>query len=276
MIARYISQSWEAYKKHFWQIIGALILISFITIGILVATGLPLLGKFIQYAAQNSAGGSVPFSLLAANFILDSGAQQFISLFMAGIVFSVIIGTVLEAGLVSMYADALRGKPEIGTILSVARKKFWTIIGANAIVGLVILALFAALIVPWLFLVLSAGASSVYATLWFYAGLIIFTLAALFFSLVNQAVVIGDLRAVDSVRKSFSIVRQNYLQFLVLSLVLSLIASAISLIPAIGALISFFLMAPIAGLSYTAFYIEKAGFRKRAARKAGKRIRKKR
>jgi hypothetical protein len=260
MVTEYISQSLDAYKKNFWQIVGGLILILFISIGIIIVSGLPLLASFIQYYS----GISSPTAATFANFILGSGAQT--AVFVAGIIAASLASFALNAGYVKMLADALKGKAEINTIFSVARKKFWTIIGANIIAGLIVLALALVLLAPPVISVASAlsAVSNGSATLavlgslsWFFAGLIIFVLAVLPFTLVEQAVVIGNYNAVDSVKKSFSVVKENYLQLLLLIIILVVISFIVSLVPAVGDLIGIFVVTPLTLLSYTVFYLAK-------------------
>lgn len=259
MATEYISQAWEAYKKNFWQIVGGLILIMLITLGIIITSGIPLLVSFIQYYS----GISSPTAVTFASFVLESGVQ--IAIFVIGVIAASLIAAALNAGYVRMLADSLKGKAEISAIFATAKKKFWTLIGANVLVSLIRLALLLVLLAPPVLVIISASEAPVVsaalaiigALIWLLAGFIIFVLAVLPFTLVGQAVVLGNYNAVDSIRKSFSVVKQNYLQFLALVVVLAVISVVVSFVPILGDLINIFVVSPLALLSYTVFYIAK-------------------
>ncbi|MFZ3077414.1 MAG: hypothetical protein WA139_03105 [Candidatus Aenigmatarchaeota archaeon] len=268
MVMEYISQAWDAYKRNFWQIIGGLLLVMLITFGIIIIGALPLLASFIQYYG----GVSSPTTAAFANFISDSAAQ--IAIFIAGILAAFMAAVALNAGYVKMLADSLKGKAEISTIFETAKEKFWTILGANILTLLIVSALALVLLVPPFLIMASSSietsdVSGIFAVLgallWFFAGLIIFILAVLPFTLVEQAVVIGNHGVVDSVKKSFSVVKGNYLQFLALVVILGVVSGVVSLVPLMGDLINLFVVTPIMLLSYTIFYLAKTG--KTGARK---------
>ncbi len=265
MIEEYLSKSWDAYKKNFWQVIGGLLLISLIMFGVIVASALPLVASFIGYSSIYSNIQTAFFQ-----FVMDRGTLLSAILFVAGIIVALLISTVLEAGLVRMFADALKGKAEIRTMFSVARKKFWTILGANVLAGIIKLALLLVLVVPSVIAYSLEGISAVAYVAWLYGGLIVYMLAVLPFSLVNQFVAVGDSKAVESVKKSFHLVKGNYLQFLGLVVVLILISVAVSIVPFLGSMINFFMVVPLTGMAYTAFYLAKAKVVKKTAKGSGK------
>lgn len=254
MVTKYISQAWNAYKKNFWQLAGALILLVLIPIGIILLTALPLFWNIMQFFT--SAGLQTIPKLGLIEFLLDSSTQPFVGLFIVGVIFALIASIVLNAGFVRICADALKGRAKIGTMFSIARKKFWTILGANILAGIIKLIFLLVFLVPPL-LELFYKAFGVATLIWFFAGLMAFILLAIFFSLVDQAVVIGNFRAIDSVKKSFLVVKENYLQFLVLVALLSIITFLISSIPIAGLILTLFFVTPITLLSYTAFYLHK-------------------
>lgn len=280
MAVECLSKGWGAYRRNFWQIIGGLLIVALVMFGIIIITGIPVFIKIISLFAASSNAPSL------MQILSDGGVQSLLALFAAGVVAAIIAGTALEAGLVKMYAGALKGKAEIGTIFAVAREKFWTIIGANVLAGIIRIALFLVLVFPPLMAILISAFNAAsfqysYASppvfvpvigtmLWFYGSLIIYMLLALPFTLVNQAVVVGNHRAVDSIKKSFSAVKRNYLQFLGLTVLVALISALVSLVPVLGSLANFFVVVPVAGLAYTAFYIAKAQNSGRAGSAQGK------
>jgi len=255
MAVEYITQAWNAYRKNFWQILGGMLIVAMAVIGIIIAAGLPAFIKLASYFAAAPAGG---LGGGLTQFLFDGGVQSLFALLVAGAAVAIIVGTALEAGLVKMFADALKGKAEISAIFAVAREKFWTILGANALAGLIKLALLAVLVFPPIIGHSLGGITLMTYVVWLYSGIIIYMFLALPFSLVNQSIVVGNCRAVDSVKKSFSIVKENYLQFLALAVLMSIIALLVSLVPVFGSFASFFAITPIAGLAYTAFYLAKA------------------
>lgn len=283
MVVEYLSKSWDAYRRNFWQIIGGLLIITLVMFGIIIVSALPLIAKLIGYLSASSSVQSALFQ-----FLMDGGVQFSAALLVTGVIIALIISTVLEAGLIKMFADALKGKAEIRTIFSTAREKFWTIIGANVLAALIRIVFFMVLLLPPLVMIMVSSFRAVSnplyvpgigTMLWFYGGLIAYMLVVLPFTLVNQAVVVGNHRAVESVKKSFSVVKENYLQFLGLVVFVFLIAVLVSLVPVLGSLANFFVVTPIAGLAYTAFYLAKAQNSGRmgiAKRKTARRRKKKR
>ncbi|MFZ3077415.1 MAG: hypothetical protein WA139_03110 [Candidatus Aenigmatarchaeota archaeon] len=269
MVTRYLSESWDAYKRNFWQIVGGLLIITLVMSGIIIVSALPIVAKLIGYLSASSNVQSALFQ-----FLMDGGVQFSAALLVAGVIVALIISTALEAGFVRMLADALKGKAEIGVMISTAREKFWTIIGANVLAGVARFALFLVFIFPPFMAIMYESvynlsnylyAPDIGTMLWFYGGLVIYMLLVLPFTLVNQAVVVGNHNAVDSVKKSFSVVKANYLQFLGLTVLVSLIAMLVAIVPVLGSLANFFVVTPVAALAYTAFYLAKARESGRAA-----------
>ncbi len=275
MIEEYLSKAWDAYKRNFWEIIAATLIVLLIVGGIVVLSIIPLIGSILLAAA-----GSESARLALANNIMSS-----FSIFFIGMIIAVIAGIALGAGLVRVYADALKGKAQIGALFSTAREKFWSILGANVLKGLILLPLFAVLLLPPLLISFSSmipmAVSSPFGTsfsnmgmgimLWLLLGFIAFFLIALLFTFADWAVVLGNLGAVESVKKSYAVVKENYLELLALAAILAVISFVVSFVPVVGGLINFFVVSPITLLAYTAFYMEKTRAAK-AGKKAGKKI----
>lgn len=267
MVTEYISEAWNAYRKNFWQIIGALALFFVIIFALILASVIPLVAAFAPMLNVMDANVTVQSVSGARSGAVLPAINPFM-LVGIGILFFAVVLVIwaLAAGLVRVFADALKGKARLEVMFSTARKKFWTVTAANIIVMLLLIPLYILAFV--LAGELAAPLfSSLYglvpATTVFFEYLILFmvpiTLVTILFSLTNQAIVIDDCGAVDSVRKSFSVVKQNYLQFLGLVLVLIVITIMVSIVPILGSLINFAVMTPLTALSYTAFYINKSG-----------------
>ncbi len=284
MIEEYLSKSWDAYKRNFWEIIAATLIVLLIVGGIMVLAAIPLFGTIFLAAASAASSESADFNL-AANIIPS------FSIFFIGMIIAAIAGTALGAGLVRVYADALKGKAQIGALFSTAREKFWSILGANILKGLILLPLAAVLVLLPLFMFFAASFSSTVSSsmmgspydnvfqpfaagigimLWLLLGFIAFFLIALLFTLVDWAVVLGGLGAAESVKKSYAVVKENYLELLALSAILAVISFVVSFVPVVGGLINFFVVSPITLLAYTAFYMEKTRMAKEPAAKKRK------
>lgn len=271
MVMKYISESWKAYKKNFWQLIGAMAIYLAIIFVLSLVLLVPLFMAFIPSASidpkitvKSVSGSQVSGGLYTSlNPYMIAAAGAVILVMMLAMV-------ALRAGFVRVCADALRGKANLGTMFSVARKKFWTIIAANLLVLLLLLPLY---LLALLMALLVSGAAPLAFLACFIILLIPIALIAMLFSLVDQAVVVGDLGAAEAVRKSVFIIKANYLQFLGLAVIVALISMMVSFAPIIGFLVSIFLVAPMADLSYTAFYLNKTAGKRKAGKTGRKRKR---
>lgn len=260
MATEFVSQAWNAYKKNFWQLIGAMALYIAIIFVLALVLLVPLFMAFIpstsiesQITIESMSGSQTKSGLYPAlNPYMIAAAGAVIIVMMLAMI-------ALRAGFVRVCADALRGKANLGTMFSVARKKFRTIIAANLLVLLLLLPLY---LLALLMALLVSGAAPLAFFTYFIILLIPIALIAILFSLVDQSVVVGDCRAVEAVKKSLSIIKANYLQFLGLIIIIAAISMLVSFVPIIGSLISIFLVAPIADLSYTAFYLHKTAGKK--------------
>jgi hypothetical protein len=255
MVFGYIDKAWIAYKKNFWQIIIAIILQFLITAVPIIIGLLPWI--FI-----------LPFSKITdlKTLILSNlGILSFsIVMFIAGCLVSVL----LNGGFIRMLYEALRGKTKFETMLVTAKERFWTILGANLIVLLVLLSIiFAFLLVPIAVLTgfsvtsLSQSILLPYLIVIFsiiVLGVIVSVLFSIFFVFVNQAVVINNLNAVQSVKKSFDVSKKNYISILALFLIFFFFnAGLTNILSLLGSVLIWFLTAPLLLLSYTAFYVDK-------------------
>lgn len=264
MVTEFIENAWKAYRNNFWQIIGAIIILGVIVFGIIFISLLPLLG-FI------SSGITTEISSQAISvFILQNLSSLILYglVSLIGIIVAFIISIELSAGLIGVYRDALKGKADLKTMFSVAKEKFWTILGANLLAGLLVTGIFVLTLLPGILLVNISSLSIVL----FILGLITAILLSLLFSLVNQAIVVDNEKAVNSIKKSYFVVRKNYLELLGLIIILVVISFVLSLIPLIGKVINWLLVTPVFGLAITSFYITKT----KKVKKKAKRIKKKR
>ncbi|MCK4555390.1 MAG: hypothetical protein KAT83_02180 [Candidatus Aenigmarchaeota archaeon] len=247
-LTEHIKNAWNAYKKNFWTIIGAHLIAAAIILGmmLLVAGGLALSAMPFVDAEGNISEEYAP-QIMASPYFILSGLVFIITVFVA---------LALRAGLIGVYRDALgKKKAKIDTMFSVAKEKYKTVIGAQLFAVLVLLVGAAVLFIPTIAVL--AGNIALLDTV-LTIEVIIFLLFALLFSLINQAVVVSGERAIDAVKKSYAIVRGNYIQFLALVLVFFAADLIIGYIPKVWILISLLLVQPLSALAYTSFYIERA------------------
>lgn len=275
MVTEYISQAWSAYRKNFWQVIGALALFLAITIALIFVSVLPLMASLSP--ALKTAEANIAIESISGAQMKNAFSPAFNPYMLAagGIMLAVAMLVIwaLGAGLVRVFADALKGKARLEAVFSTARQKFWTVIATNLIVLLLLAPLY---ILAILASGLLAGGGELMVLSYFFVSLIPIALVAILFSLTNQAIVIDGYGAIDSVRKSVSIVKKNYLQFLGLVALLILLTMLISFVPILGSLINFFVMTPLTALAYTAFYMKNSRVERRKTAAKRKAIRKRR
>jgi len=245
MVVEHIEKAWKAYRKNFWQIIGATILYFTIVIGVFIISFIPLLFSGLLTVSE---------FMTSAQFRFNTNLVTSIFIFFVGLITAMILSIVLYGGLVGVYADALKGKAEFQKMFEVARKKFFTIFGANALAGIILAGIFL------IAFAISAAFSLVSYTIFFVffiLGLIIAFLLSLLFSLVNQAIIVDNKKAIDSVKKSIDVVKSNYLQFLALTIIFGVIWIIISFVPLLGFIVNLLVVVPVSGIAYTAFYLAK-------------------
>ena len=253
MVIEHIEKSWAAYRKNFWPILTAMIL-QFILAGIPFLIGvLPWIFIFLSSKGVD----------LSTLFLSNLGVLSFsVIMFIIGFLISI----ALTGGFVKMLYEALRGKTKYGTMLKTAKEKFWTIIGANSLFILIFFVIFIAVFSPLFLLAgfpaLSVGGSSLAPLITIFLivvlGSILLVLISIFFVFINQAIVIDNLKAVDSIGKSFEVSKKSYLTILGLMIIFILINSALTTIfSLIGSVLEAFVTTPLLLLSYTSVYLEK-------------------
>lgn len=245
MVGKYLESAWNIYKKNFLGVVGAhlLSLLTFFSIAITAfAVGIYIDGRSV---AQNI-------------YILE--ITWGIKMFLLGLLIAILVVIPIRTGIVGFYANLLANKKtSMDDMLSIAKKKWRESIGSSLITVILMLILSLILILPTA-KVLETNIPVLRTSL--FAEVIVIGLFGLLFSLKNQAIVLANSGAVESVRMSIKIVKASYLQFLMLSAVLLLASVLISSIPRIGAVINMALFPPIMELAYTAFYMDKAGKKK--------------
>jgi len=253
MVIEHIEKSWKAYRKNFWPIITAVVLQ-------IMLAGIPfLIGVLPWIFIILSSKGVGTTTLLLSNL----GALSFsIVMFIIGFLISI----ALTGGFVRMLYEALRGKTRYETMLKTAKRKFWTIIGANSIFILFFILLIVLVFSPLLILtgfstVFSTGSSFATLITIFLIGVlgsILLILVSVFFIFINQAIVIDNLRAIPSIEKSFQVSKKAYLTVIGLLIIFILINSALATVfSVVGMVLETFVTGPLLLLSYTSVYLKK-------------------
>jgi len=236
-ISKFISIAWETYKKNFWQILIALILVNIIS---LIPLGISLLSSPLAFFSFQT------FSL--ANLLISG------SILIIGIVLTILLSILFAVSMLAFYEEALKKKAKIKTIF-ITFKNFWLkIIILNLIVGLCLLALFGVLEIPALFLLKN---NVIVALVWFFIALIPFVLISILFTFSNFYLILKKQKILESIKKSIELVKKNYLQVLGIIIIFAILAGLVSSIPYIGVLVNIFLINPLQTLTFLVFFSRK-------------------
>lgn len=257
MVSEFIENAWNAFKRNFWTILGARI-IEFVILGVVALIFFALaMVLFIPGLIAALAGGTLTSGAIIA-LILQSIPAIIVAVI--GLIVVIILAVEFEAGLIGIYADSLKGKAKIETMFDVMKKKFWSVLGANLLVLVILLILVGVLVLP--FAALMVVSPLMLAPM--VVGLIIVALISLLFILVNQAIVVGNTSAIGAIEQSVGIVKRNYLPALaiyLIFLVINLILMAIGITPVLSAImliIILLVVAPLQMTAFTAFYNAKS------------------
>lgn len=251
MVFEYIEKAWKTYTKNVWKFIGATFLLMVVTLIIFSIGFIPLF--YLSYGSGTT-------------YLLSTGLPLLIFALIMTVI-AILVSAALGAGIIKMAAEALKGRTRINTMFVTARKKFWTIIGANIIVFIIVGLLFLIFLSPGLFFLgtlLTEEATSSVAVLRVLTGIFLLfilmipaVLISLFFQFVNQSIVIDNKSALESIGHSFAVVKRCYLQLLALVIIFGIVTGIISSIPILSIIIDMFLIAPLSIIAYTALYLSK-------------------
>jgi len=254
MVTNHIEKAWKAYRKNFWHILCAVLLFFVITTGLALIGLFPLLISFIGTFSLTALQ-----SIISNTALLSSLSFSNLIFALTFFILALIIGMLISASLVKMYAEALKGKTSLSTLFKTIKKKFRTILGANILVGLIMLCIFGLAFVP----LPSMSATNAFFILpLFIIGTVIAVLISLLFKFTNQAIVIDNCLAIPAIKKSISVAKANYIQLLALIVIFVAISILVGFIPYINFILNWLLISPIAEISFTALYIAKRKKRK--------------
>lgn len=232
MVTEFLEAGWKAYKKNLGTILIANIIMFAVIILIAVLTIGPVFTAF-------PGATSLDIMALARNF------------FLAMLVIFV-VAVELGSGLTGVYAQALKGKAQFGTLVSTIRKRWLSILGASAAIGAAALIGFG--IALGIFLAMPGVVGIVLAAV---VAILVIFVVLLRLALAEVAVVVGGLPAVKALETSWNIVGKNYLEFLGLVVIIWVLSMIVSIVPVIGSLINIFVVTPVTSMAIVQFYLKK-------------------
>ncbi len=287
MVSEFIEKAWNAYKRNFWTILGARIL-EFVIVGVVALIILAIAFAMFLQNLMTIIGSGMTKDCMTKDCMLNGASSQvWIKLLLSsipailvaviGIAIALILFVEFEAGLVKIYADSLKGKAKLDDLFYALKNKFWSVLGANLMVLLIALVLVAVLIFPAVILMVVSPLAGIPLLL---IGIIIIFLVMLLFFVVNQAIVLGNKGAAESIDVSIRTIKANYFSALALALIffaINLILQLMGISPflIIPMLISLLVVAPLQMISFTAFYNENKQYAKPVKRSAAAKRRKK-
>jgi len=248
-------ETWKENLSICLPFVFSLILTSLVALiiigGALLMTVGPLLPSLMPHIANS---GEIPPDIIQQLYPLF---LQNIGIIVAAVIITIIlvllISVFFTAGAIGMAKEATEtGRTSLLDMTDYGRRKFISLLFANIIVGLIVLA-GVVFLLPGVLYLLPAITSqtpfdvtnmAAFAMLFlgFVILLIYMLIISIMFALPPYAVVIGDLRAVDGVKKGFKFFMAHKLDVFLLWLVVGVIAVVASIIlsniPYIGQLIS--------------------------------------
>jgi len=223
MCIEHIRNAIGAYQRNFLELFAASLFIA-------------LIGSFASYFGAQFSGPS------------DFSSMYMLLLFSPFVVILTAVSVIVSAGIVKMCAESLKGRTDLHTLQATFNAKWRTILFANV---LVILIAFATLVPVLLLAAVPLG---------LYLGVAVWLLFIILFSFVDQAIVISNKKAIESVYFSFNMAKKKYVQILLLFAVLGLVfVLPMILLNRYELLQTFFstLVSPLVTLSITSLYLSK-------------------
>jgi hypothetical protein len=201
MIRNYLKKSVNAIKRNFFQFLLVVILFSVLTMGIMYIF-MPSLIEMQTLETQEE---------IEAFFEANNMTDQ-LSTIILGYVFLIFVSTSMSLGITKMSQEALNGKTSWKSMIPIIKQKFITnIVAAFALIAIILTSLLSVGIGIWVLTssltsgLALAGSGILYA---------IWLIFIMHFSLYTYAIVIDNLGSIASLKKSYNIVRKNFLQFL--------------------------------------------------------------
>lgn len=233
------STAWDAYMEQPWTIITARVITDLVGLAF-VAAG----ASILLFRALTGTTVLPP--------LLDMGLAG------AGVLAAAVAVTTLRTGLIAVLHDVLEGE-ETGwrRMVTVARARFWTILGAYLGMTAILAVVTVILLAPAL-AVFALGYSLLLGVLLGVLGGGAVLGVSLLFVFVDQAIVIHGVGALEALEESVGFARARYVLVVKLFGLMTALSLAVSLFPYIGVVLSSLAVIPVARLAYTKLYLEES------------------
>jgi hypothetical protein len=246
MVIEHFGRAWRAYKRNF----GALVSANVLALAIYAIFSVIALTVF--FAAMLSQLPVTSLMLLVAR-LFTTGLPYLLAAVII-FLFGVAILRILQGGLLQVCADALRRKAKWRTMLKVAAARWPAILLTEIALMFILIVLMAP---TFILALLALWQRSLLLGVLALPALIIGLLVYLLFIFSLYAVVLDRTGVIKGICKSIRLVRANYLDVLILVILLILLQSVISLIPYMGWVISSIFVLPYILTVCASYYLSK-------------------
>ena len=244
MCFEYIRRAWKIYTKNLTSFLEAgLVMFAVFLLVLFSAVSFFFMYEYPLYEE------ALPAEVVAANSIQR---LAMVALFFA----SLFILFLLQLGLYGMGMESLRKRTKLKTMFTTIRKYFLRYIAASVAVLLFYLGAFTLTFLAFAPLSHAIGAEV--------SGIVVAVVAVLlsvFFVLVYPAIADGK-GVSEALALSFDAAKKNYLELLALLLFFGALQILVNFITLIGILLSYFVITPLAVVTFSLYYKKKCGKRR--------------
>ena len=240
-----IKEAWRAYRYNASSFLIAQFLIFVVSLLItLIGLGILLNSLGISSFLEILRNPELLPSRVASLLPTLTGIGIAILFFIA----SFLVGVYLSIGVYGMAFESLRGKTRVESMF-----KFAKLYGVTGLLSFII----SGIVLFFLFVFLIGTLTFLRSYLGVIVGLILFFLISIFFSLIFPPIIVDNMNSLEAIGKSFSIVKENYLEILVILLIFFFVISLLSFLPILGFLLNWFLIFPLLQITLILFYKRK-------------------
>jgi hypothetical protein len=269
-IIHHLERSFNAYRK-FFPIIIAAVLIAAIPPLIITGFGFLVASNFSVSGAESLAKETYfsENSNLWQESALPSPLESIG--FMAFVLVAVLLSFYLLAGTYQVCLGAIKGKTSLSLFFDSINARGFSLVASKILLGLVFGGILMATILVGIILAVIIGLASsgangdMISILFVILAVVLMISVAPFFTLISPSVVSGK-SVVEAFRESFKIGRKNYLEVLLLLMVMvvfEIVAYAVEILsPILGVIVALLFVSPMIALLISSFYLENSAARK--------------
>ncbi len=240
MCFEYIRRAWKIYTKNLTSFLEAgLVMFAVFLLVLFSAVSFFFMYEYPLYEE------ALPAEVVAERLAM-------VALFFA----SLFILFLLQLGLYGMGMESLRKRTKLKTMFTTIRKYFLRYIAASVAVLLFYLGAFALT-----FLALAPFSHAIGAEVSGIVVAVVAVLLSVFFVLVYPAIADGK-GVSEALALSFDAAKKNYLELLALLLFFGALQILVNFITLIGILLSYFVITPLAVVTFSLYYKKKCGKRR--------------